>query len=131
MKTSYTIKTAVEGTVSKYPIVSKTTGLEYKVTIKPYCGSTEGFNSGSVVSLRKKKKIFDKLLLQRQFDNHSGKIKVSSWREADYVTDYDYNMVEMTKYIVDLYERSILNELMSIENYNKNYEEMQHWDGEV
>ena len=127
----YTYKSTVTGAVRKFPVISKTTGLEYEVTIKPYYEGIEGFDNGSVVQLRKKKKIFDKLLLQKQFDNHSGKIKVSSWREADYITDYDYNMVEMTKYIVDLYERSILNELMSIENYNKNYEEMQQWDGEV
>ena len=52
MRKAYAIK-SVMGIVSKYPIVSKKTGLEYEVTIKPYCEDIEGFDNGSVVQLRK------------------------------------------------------------------------------
>jgi hypothetical protein len=115
----------------KYPITSKETGLEYRVKIMPYHQSIDKYSEGCIVTLYKKRFLFDKELINRYFNNNNSKINIEYLYSSDKETDYDYNMIEMTRLIVNLYEETIKKKLKNTKQVNTDFEDFNNWNGEV
>lgn len=113
----------------KQPITSKRTGKQYKVKIKPYYGEYKKYINGSIVSLHTIG-LFSKELLSRMFDNKNGKITIS-YLSSDKDTEFNYNMVDMTKLILKLHENINETETLSLEKIKNDYNEFEKWNGEV
>jgi hypothetical protein len=116
----------------KYPIVSEKTNQKYEVTIYPYCKNDKRYIEGCVVELKKKWFLFSTGLINRLFDNDNGKISISHWSSDDVTkTTLDYNMINMTKLIVNLYEVKNKVSNNSVEQLNSDFGEFSKWDGVV
>jgi hypothetical protein len=112
----------------KYPITSSVTGNKYLIKIKPFYGDDTKYKQGCVVSLRKNN-LFHTILREDHFKNKDGKINIEHYYGKDTETDWEYNLIEMTKLIVKLYERSKNLDNTSKLQLDKDYEEFEKWDG--
>lgn len=126
----YTKKSLWDGMNYKYPITNKDTGNTYEVVIHPYGMDDERYLEGCIVSLRKKKWLSSKEILKRCFENNDGKIDISNL-SSDEETEFDYNLINMTKLIVQLYEANNVNELESLKGLKEDFAEFSKWDGIV
>jgi hypothetical protein len=115
----------------KYPIISEVTSNKYLVKIKPYQEDDTQYKRGCIVSLCEKGMLFTHVLQTSQFANDDGKIKIQYWSRKDQITDWDYNLIDMTKLIVNLYETSNkLNDESKL-TLEKDFEELKNWNGLV
>jgi hypothetical protein len=116
---------------NKYPIKSKESGNTYEVEIYPYRAEDSRYLEGCIVTLYSKKWIFKTQLRQSQFDNNDGKISISYFSHTSTNTEVDYNLVNMTKLIVQLYEKSIENQIKTRKQLEKDFNDFKEWNGEV
>jgi len=116
---------------SKYPIVSSETGNKYEVEISPYGQDDARYLEGCVITLNKKGRIFSTQLITRHFSNNNGKIKLEYFRNPDWQTEINYNMVDMTKLIVRIYESSIKQNIKDTKQMENDYIEFATWNGEI
>jgi ribosomal protein L28 len=116
---------------NRYPIISSETGCKYEVEIYPYCGKESNYTEGCLVRLYKKRWIFNHELKHLWMDNEDNKITLSNVYGDKTKTEYNYNMINMTKLIVNLYENTIKRKTNSLRQIDKDLEEFKLWDGIV
>lgn len=115
----------------KYPITSKETDNTYEVVIYPYGMNEERYLEGCIATLRKKKLIFSRNLLTRFLDNNEGKITITYINSPDEKTSYEYNLINISKLIVELYESGNKYKMNSINKLKSDFNEFSNWDGKV
>lgn len=114
----------------KYPITSKETGITYEVRIRPYQLDDKQYGDGSVVYLYSDG-FMGHELRKEYFNNNDGKIGIFYMNKPNEHTAYDYNMIEMAKLVVKLYEQDTVSERCSLKQIEKDFTDFKKWDGTV